>query len=176
MKTIPVILYTVAIAALAWIVADRLQQPKVITETETVYVDRFITKRDTVTVDRPVTRTIYRTHTDTVYIRMPVPRTDQHFAGLVTTTPIRFSPKHVTLTYWSPDSLTYIQDTYSIPKRNRLYLDAGAACMTTACTADARINATISRLTFHAGYGVIATPDHTVPGFIFGIRSTIIGR
>lgn len=176
MKAIPVILYTAAIAALVWIAADRLQPPTVITETETVYVDRPITKRDTVTVDRPVTRTIYRTQTDTVYIRIPVPRTDQRFAGLITTTPIKISPKHVTLTYWSPDSLTFIQDRYAFPKRTRLFLDAGATCMLTACMADTRLNLTRGRLTAHIGYGIIATREESLPGVTFGLRSTLYTR
>lgn len=84
-------------------------------ETKVVYRDREVRIRDTVTVDRPVERIIYRTVRDTVHIRVVAPmRFDVQ--GLITSTPLRITPRLITLTYVDPETGRFQQDRYKVPR------------------------------------------------------------
>lgn len=94
--------------------AGRGERPSDV-QTDTVYVNRTLERRDTVTVDKPVERRIYLQQFDTVFIRVPVP-VDFQPAGIISPAPIRIDGRNVTLTYWAPDSLRFIQDRYVVSR------------------------------------------------------------
>lgn len=94
--------------------ASTVQQ---VVRTDTLWVDRPIVRRDTVTKEVPVTTTVYRRVTDTVYVSVSVPR-DFDFTGLVSRSPVRFTSNRAVLTYWSPHLSAYVQDRYVLPKQN----------------------------------------------------------
>lgn len=165
-------LYSLVLGAFVWTLNESLDKPEVVEQTKVEYVDREITKRDTVTIDRPVTRTIYRRTTDTVVVRVPIPM-DFDLAGLIHPTPIKIDGRRVTLTYFSPDSLRFIQDVYETKKRRwGLWLDSGGKCSPIyGCSIDARVNGRYGAVRAFGGYS-ISEVGH---GLLFGARLRIVG-
>ena len=85
-------------------------------DTDTVYVDRQITHRDTVHIIQPKEVKVFRTVTDTRVdtVRVPVEFTP---VGLVGKNPVTRTGRNFTLTTFNPKSLSYQQQTYTIPPR-----------------------------------------------------------
>lgn len=169
------ILYTIALAVLLWIVYGRLHRPRVVTVPEVRYVDRVIERRDTVIVDRPVYRRIYLQQTDTVYVRVPVP-VGFRAAGVISPTPIRIDGRTVTLTYWAPDSLRFIQDDYIVRRpRWGFKADAGGGKTPVGLSVDARLDVRYKALTAYVGYALQAHNGFIYDGPVYGVRLKLIG-
>lgn len=154
-----------------WLRGCAVQDGTVEPRTEVVYVDREITKRDTVTIDRPVTRTIYEETTDTVYIEVPVP-TDFRPYGLISSSPVRIDGTSVTLSYWNPVDLRWMQDTYEVRDDWNVWADAGLWCLGYFCSLDTRLNVRYKRLRGFIGYGVLSGVD-VRHGVTWGVRIRI---
>lgn len=113
LKTVGIVTLAVIATAVAAFFLTRRYAPRVVTQTDTQYVDRYITRRDTVTVERPTIRTVYRTRTDTVRVEVLVPA-DFAIRGVIAAHPIRFNRGDVVLTYFADSS--FVQDRYRIPR------------------------------------------------------------
>lgn len=177
-RTTPILLsvYTLIVAGVVWSVA-RATGPNPTPQTKIEYIDRVIEKRDTVTVDRPIVRRIYERQTDTVRVHIPVPE-NWSYMGVIAPHPIRIDNRRVTVTYWNPDSLRFMQDLYEIPVRKwAVSVSAGADCNANpSCTASALLNIRRQRLTLFGGYQFANLPTGTFHGPAIGIRTTLIGR
>jgi len=121
-----------------YLVGCRDGMDKAVPVTKIRYMDREIAPKDSATGDRPVVKTIYKRTTDTVYVRIPVPvNFNPH--GVISPTPIRIDGRDVTLTFWAPDSLRWIQDTYRVKERRwGAYVDIGGTHSPQGYDADAR--------------------------------------
>lgn len=151
-----------------WLRGCTVPEPEV-PPTEVVYVDREITKRDTVTVDRPVTRTIYQRTTDTVYVKIPVP-TDFQPYGVISSSPVRVRGNEFTLSYWSPDSTRWIQDTFTADEQRwGVNMTTGLECGPLECAFDTRISGRYRRVTGYVGLAV----GQISRGPIWGVRVRI---
>lgn len=151
-------------ASVVWVLILRdLWEPE--TETKIVYVDRATPPR----VIRPFVpdrKYVYLPIRDTVHIRIPVPR-DLRVGGVLD---VRFPPERrrnrLYLTYWNPDSSSYIRDVFTLPERKwAVWFDVGMGYEHGAYV-DTRVSLRRSRL---VGYFVYQHRK-VGPQYGFGIR------
>ena len=143
--------------------------PEIITEI--VYKDRQIVERDTITVDRPVTRYIYQTVTDTVEKKIYVP-VDFDMAGIISHAPIKIDRDEVTLTWFDPDSMRFVQDRFVVQRPNwsvevALSADHLPGYTLTSMKGIVRYK----RFSGHIGYGVYGSGGF---GLVFGVQISLI--
>lgn len=180
MKLISHYIVTVAIALgvgiLAWTIRGTLEPPpEIVTRIE--YRDRPLAERDTADATPPDIRYVYRVQRDTVnicagdtVIAVPTGFTP---VGVVSEEPVRVRGQNVTLTFWRPDSLRWIQNRYRIrPPRRALWLDVGSAYSAGVVTVAGRANVRIRRLYAHAGYQIGAEGQ---TGPTFGLHYRLLG-
>jgi len=111
--TVGFVVLLLAVAAVSSWVTRRVAEPNIVTETDTIRVERTITKRDTVTETVPTVVKKYDTVRTTDTVRVPVPN-DFDYLGAIETRPVNVGQDEVTLTYFRDGR--YMQNEYALPQ------------------------------------------------------------
>jgi len=134
--------------------ADRV---RTVQRVDTVRVDRTLVRTDTVTEAVPVERMVYRTVTDTVVRRVPMPvgLADVDLS-LTAPDPIRIDGARVTLTRYDVQERAWVQDRYRTERRRwHIAPVLSASILPAGVGASAGIDARWRRVRLTATYAAI---------------------
>jgi len=124
---------------------------------DTVRVDRTLVRTDTITEAVPTERVVYRTVTDTVVRRVPMPvgLADVDLS-LTAPDPIRIDGARVTLTRYDVQEGAWVQDRYRVDRRRWHIAPAlSVSILPAGVGASAGIEARWRRVRLTAGYAAV---------------------
>lgn len=117
MKTsIKLLIATLIVGATSFQLGSRFSKPDVVSQIDSVFVDRQIEVRDTINVYRPFQVTVYdtveTTRVDTIRVA-----DDFNYTGLVASNPITLDRSGLTLTTFDLGRQSFVQQHYQIPRK-----------------------------------------------------------